>query len=224
MPAACPGSAPPPPPGSPAARHHQADRETKPEQQRTHRAACPGFFLFPSSRPAPAPALPRRRPDDDGDGLPDLPGLGGVGLPDEQRTACPITCPGCSFRPDTAADLMTPPICCPHPCQTYRQRQPPACQHPAASQMNQHNAHDRPHRRPDGKRITPAAWPKPYRIAPDLPPAAQAPPRQSPATYKDSGSTPPTVCQPCHRPAHQQPDSCPDLSGQPAPPRPYLLG
>ena len=29
-----------------------------------------------------------------GDGLPDLPGLGGVGLPDEQRTARPITCPG----------------------------------------------------------------------------------------------------------------------------------
>lgn len=68
-----------------------------------------------------------------GDGLPDLPGLGGVGLPDEQRTARPITCPGCSFQPDTAAALMTPPPCCPHPCQTYRQRQPPARQHPAAS-------------------------------------------------------------------------------------------
>ena len=67
------------------------------------------------------------------DGLPDLPGLGGVGLPDEQRTARPITCPGCSFQPDPAAALMTPPPCCPHPCQTYRQRQPPARQHPAAS-------------------------------------------------------------------------------------------
>lgn len=43
-----------------------------------------------------------------GDGLPDLPGLGGVGLPDEQRTTRPIPCPGCSFQPDTAA-LMTPP-------------------------------------------------------------------------------------------------------------------
>lgn len=56
----------------------------------------------------------------------------GDGLPDEQRTTRPITCPGCSFQPDTAA-LMTPPPCCPHPCQTYRQRQPPARQHPAAS-------------------------------------------------------------------------------------------
>ena len=60
----------------------------------------------------------------------------------------------------------------------------------AACQMNQHNAHDRPHRRPDGKRITPAAWPKPYRIAPDLPPAAQAPPRQSPATDGSTGAYP----------------------------------
>ena len=61
-----------------------------------------------------------------GDSLPDLPGLGGVGLPEEQRTACPITCPAYSFQPDPAAALMTPPPCCPHPCQTYRQRQPPA--------------------------------------------------------------------------------------------------
>lgn len=67
-----------------------------------------------------------------GDDLPDLPGLGGVGLPDEQRTARPITCPNYSFQPDPAAALMTPPPCCPHPCQTYRQRQPPARQHPAA--------------------------------------------------------------------------------------------
>lgn len=63
-----------------------------------------------------------------GDGLPDLPGL-----PDEQRTARPITCPGCSFQPDPAAALMTQPPCCQHPCQTYRQRQQPARQHPAAS-------------------------------------------------------------------------------------------
>lgn len=133
VPAACPRSAPPPPPGSTTARHHHAGREAKPDQQRTHRAACPGFFFCPSSCPAPATALPRRRPDDDGDGLPDLPGLGGVGLPDEQRTARPITCPGFSFQPDPAAALMTPPPCCPHPCQPYRQRQPPARQHPAAS-------------------------------------------------------------------------------------------
>ena len=44
-----------------------------------------------------------------GDDLPDLPGLGGVGLPDEQRTTRPITCPGCSFQPDPTAALMTPP-------------------------------------------------------------------------------------------------------------------
>ena len=100
--------------GSPAARHHHAGREAKLEQQRTHRAACPGFFFCPSSRPAPAPALPRRRPDDDGDGLPDLPGLGGVGLPDEQQTARPITCLGCSFQPDPA-DLMTPAALLPAP-------------------------------------------------------------------------------------------------------------
>lgn len=50
-----------------------------------------------------------------GDDLPDLPGLGGVGPPDEQRTARPITCPGCSFQPDHAAALMTPPPCCLHP-------------------------------------------------------------------------------------------------------------
>lgn len=50
-----------------------------------------------------------------GDGLPDLPGL-----PDEQRTARPITCPGCSFQPDPAAllpaplpDLPTPPAASP---------------------------------------------------------------------------------------------------------------
>ena len=86
-----------------------------------------------SERPAPpalAFLLPAARTGDD---LPDLPGLGGVGLPDEQRTARPITCPACSFQPDPAAALMTPPPCCPHPCQTYRQRQPPARQHPAAS-------------------------------------------------------------------------------------------
>ena len=58
--------------------------------------------------------MPRRRPDDDGDGLPDLPGLGGVGLPDEQQTARPITCLGCSFQPDPA-DLMTPAALLPAP-------------------------------------------------------------------------------------------------------------
>ena len=87
-------------------------------------------WLFFCPRPAPISTGKDRAAH--GDDLPDLPGLGGVGLPDEQRTARPITCPAYSFQPDPAA-LMTPPPCCPHPCQTYRQRQPPARQHPAAS-------------------------------------------------------------------------------------------
>lgn len=95
----------------------------------------PWLFFCPLPAPISTAAAPISTGKDraaHGDDLPDLPGLGGVGLPDEQRTARPITCPGCSFQPDPAA-LMTPPPCCPHPCQTYRQRQPPARQHPAAS-------------------------------------------------------------------------------------------
>lgn len=65
--------------------------------------------------PLPAPISTGKDRAAHGDGLPDLPGLGGVGLPDEQRTARPITCPACSFQPDPAAALMTPPPCCPHP-------------------------------------------------------------------------------------------------------------
>lgn len=111
------------------------DQQQKRKSQ-SERPAPPALaFLLPAARPDR-----HRRPISTGkdraahgDGLPDLPGLGGVGLPDEQRTARPITCPGCSFQPDTAAALMTPPPCCPHPCQTYRHRQPPARQHPAAS-------------------------------------------------------------------------------------------
>lgn len=95
-------------------------------------------WLFFCLRPAPistaaAPISTGKDRAAHGDGLPDLPGLGGDGLPDEQRTARPITCPACSFQPDPAAALMTPPPCCPHHCQTYRQRQPQARQHPAAS-------------------------------------------------------------------------------------------
>ena len=96
----------------------------------------PWLFFCPRPAPISTAAAPISTGKDraaHGDGLPDLPGLGGDGLPDEQRTARPITCPGCSFQPDPAAALMTPPPCCPHPCQTYRQRQPPARQHPAAS-------------------------------------------------------------------------------------------
>jgi hypothetical protein len=80
-------------------------------------------WLFFCPRPAPistaAPISTGKDRAAHGDDLPDPPGLGGVGLPDEQRTTRPITCPACSFQP---AALL------PHPCQTYRQRQ-----HPAAS-------------------------------------------------------------------------------------------
>ena len=130
VPAAYPRSAPPPPPGSP-------HRPAPPRRQRSKaRAAAhtprrlPWLFLLPH---LPALLLPRHCPAAHGGGLSDLPVLGGDGLPDEQRTARPITCPGCSFQPHTAAALMTSPLCCLHPCQTYRQRQPPARQHPAAS-------------------------------------------------------------------------------------------
>lgn len=116
----------PPPPRSAAETKSQSERPTPPALA----------FLLPTAAPISPAAAPISTGKDraaHGDGLPDLPGLGGVGLPDEQRTARPITCPACSFQPDPAAALMTPPPCCPHPCQTYRQRQPPARQHPAAS-------------------------------------------------------------------------------------------
>lgn len=96
----------------------------------------PWLFFCPLPAPISTAAAPISTGKDraaHGDDLPDLPGLGGVGLPDEQRTTRPITCPAYSFQPDSAAALMTPPPCCPHPCQTYRQRQPTARQHPAAS-------------------------------------------------------------------------------------------
>lgn len=138
VPAACPPISTTTAPG----QHH---RPAPPRRQRSKaRAAAhtprrlPWLFFCPLPAPAPistaaAPISTGKDRAAHGDGLPDLPGLGGVGLPDEQQTASPITCLGCSFQPDPAAALMTPPPCCLNPCQTYRQRQPPARQHPAAS-------------------------------------------------------------------------------------------
>lgn len=71
----------------------------------------PWLFFCPLPAPISTAAAPISTGKDraaHGDGLPDLPGLGGAGLPDEQRTARPITCPACSFQPDPAALLPAP--------------------------------------------------------------------------------------------------------------------
>ena len=134
---------PEPVPARPRPRSAPGRTRPAPISSRNEKARVNGLrrppWLFFCQRPAPistaaAPISTGKDRAAHGDDLPNLPGLGGVGLPDEQRAAHPITCPGCSFQPDPAAALMTPPPCCPHPCQTYRQRQPPARQHPAASQ------------------------------------------------------------------------------------------
>lgn len=85
--------------------------ETK-KPERTANAARPGFS---SARrwtigTTAAPISTGKDRAAHGDDLPDLPGLGGVGLPDEQRTARPITCPACSFQPDHAAALLPAPL------------------------------------------------------------------------------------------------------------------
>lgn len=118
-------------------RTRPASISSRNEKARVNGLRRPPWLFFcplPAPTSTATPINTRKDRAAHGDDLPDhLPGLGGVGLPDEQRTARPITCPACSFQPDPAAALMTPPPCCPHPCQTYRQRQPPARQHPAAS-------------------------------------------------------------------------------------------
>lgn len=71
----------------------------------------PWLFFCPLPAPISTAAAPISTGKDraaHGDDLPDLPGLGGVGLPDEQRTTRPITCPTCSFQPDPAALLPAP--------------------------------------------------------------------------------------------------------------------
>lgn len=73
----------------------------------------PWLFFCPLPAPISTAAAPISTGKDraaHGDGLPDLPGLGGVCLPDEQRTARPITCPACSFQPDPAAALLPAPL------------------------------------------------------------------------------------------------------------------
>lgn len=91
------------------------DQQQKRKSQSERPAPSALAFLLPAARPDQHRRHPISTGKDraaNGDGLPDLPGLGGVGLPDEQRTARPITCPACSFQPDPAAALMTPPPCC----------------------------------------------------------------------------------------------------------------
>lgn len=101
-------------------------------------------WLFFCQRPAPisTAAVPISTGKDraaHGDGLPDLPGLGGVGLPDEQRTARPIICPAYSFQPNHAAALMTLPPCCRPPARPTdnASRQPASTPPPAQRQRGQ---------------------------------------------------------------------------------------
>lgn len=94
----------------------------------------PWLFFCPLPAPISTAAAPISTGKDraaHGDDLPDLPGLGGVGPPDEQRTARPITCPACSFQPDPARRPDDPAALLPASLPDLPTT--PARQHPAAS-------------------------------------------------------------------------------------------
>lgn len=78
-------------------RTRPASISSRNEKSQSERPAPPALaFLLPTARPDQHPAAPistEKARAAHGDDLPDLPGLGGVGPPDEQRTARPITCP-----------------------------------------------------------------------------------------------------------------------------------
>lgn len=103
-------------PDQPHGKHPGTEqRKAKGQSRRRTPRRQPWLFFCPLPAPIGTTTAPINTGKDHaahGDDLPNLPGLGGVGLPDEQRTARPITCPACSFQPDPAAALMTPPPCC----------------------------------------------------------------------------------------------------------------
>lgn len=101
------------PPRSAPGRTRPASISSRNEKARVNGLRRPPWLFFcprPASISTAAPINTGKDRAAHGDDLPDLPGLGGVGLPDEQRTARPITCPGCSFQPDPAAALLPAPL------------------------------------------------------------------------------------------------------------------
>lgn len=95
----------PPRPRSAPGRTRPASISSRNEKARVNGLRRPPWLFF---CPRPAPISTGKNPAAHGDGLPELPGLGGVGLPDEQRAARPITCPGYSFQQNPAALLPAP--------------------------------------------------------------------------------------------------------------------
>lgn len=108
-----------PRPRSEPGRTRPAPISSRNEKARVNGLRRPPWLFF-CPRPAPistatAPISTGKDRAAHGDGLPDLPGLGGVGLPDEQRTARPITCPAYSFQPNPAASPDDPAALLPAP-------------------------------------------------------------------------------------------------------------